>query len=112
MSKARKLARAEREAADAARAQALRAERHATRRVRARLERRVVAVAAECGSGRTGQRSAAHREAHGVLAALVLLALLVVYLLTGSWSAVIGAALFAVIATPVLAKLVLDRSHS
>jgi hypothetical protein len=111
MSKARKLARAEREAAGAERARARQAERARDAERRARRDRRMLWWR-RIRLWQHGPTFRRHREAFGALAVMVLLALLVVYLLTGSWSAVLGAALFAIIATPVLAKLVLDRSHS
>ena len=111
MSKARKLARAEREAAGSARAEALRLERARDAERRARRERRALWWR-RIRLWQHGPTFRRHREAFGVLAVIVFLTLLVVYLLTSSWSAVLGAALFAIIATPVLAKLVLDRSHS
>ena len=110
MSKARKLAQAERAAAEAARAEELRAARAREARRAPRQERRSL-LWRRMRLWQHGPAFRRNREALGVLAVIVLLALLVVYLLTGSWSAVIGAALFAIIATPVLAKLVLDRSH-
>ncbi len=111
MSKARKLARAEREAAGTERTRALQAERARDAERRARRERRTL-LWRRIRLWQHGPTFRRHREAFGVLAVIVLLGLLVVYLLTSSWSAVLGAALFAVIATPVLAKLVVDRSHS
>jgi Flp pilus assembly protein TadB len=51
------------------------------------------------------------RETWGALATLVLLSLLLVYLLSRSWGAVLGTALIFVVGAPVLVLLFFDRSR-
>ena len=108
MSKARQTARAQREAALAARAHALQAERADADTRRRRAERRrLLWRRVRLWQHRPGSRE---RERFGLLGVLVLVVLLTVFVVTRSLSATLGAALVCVIAAPVY--LVLDRSRS
>jgi Flp pilus assembly protein TadB len=110
MSKARQLARAERERTAAQRAAARRAEQERAAAVRARRGRRVLAWR-RIRLWQHGPGFRRRRETWGALATLVLLALLVVYLVSRSWGAVLGTALICIVAAPVLVLLFFDRSH-
>jgi Flp pilus assembly protein TadB len=114
MSKARQAARAQRERAVAEQAAARRAEQERLTAARARRERRSLAWRRIriWQHGATFHRRRETREAAGALATLILLALLVVYLVTRSWGAVLGTALVCVVAGPVLVLLFFDRRRS
>ena len=110
MSKARQIARAQRERAAAASAAAARAEQERAAADRARRERRSL----RWRRLRLWQHGAGFRrdrERWGWLGVLVFLGLLVTYLFTRSIGALVGTALIFVIAAPVLVLLFLDRNR-
>jgi Flp pilus assembly protein TadB len=110
MSKERARRRAERDQAAAVR-------RAAAERRRSRLERRLERrrALATVGSrrvrwrGQQGILARRRRTQNGVIVCLVLASQLVVWLLTPDWWLRVAAALLAVIATPVLVTVALDR---
>jgi hypothetical protein len=110
MSKARQVARAERERLAAERVAAAQAAAAKAAELRARQERRSLLWRRlrlwQHGSGFRRQR-----ETWGALATLILLVLLVVYLFSRSWSTVFAIALALVVCTPVLVLLFFDRSR-
>ncbi|MDT4918582.1 MAG: hypothetical protein QOH89_3282 [Pseudonocardiales bacterium] len=110
MSKARQIARAEREKAATAAAAAARAEQERLAAARARQERRSLAWR-RVRIWQHGPGFRRHREQWGALATLILLILLVVYLFSRSWSAVLATALALVVCAPVLVLLFFDRSR-
>ncbi|MEO6884816.1 MAG: hypothetical protein ABI232_00825 [Jatrophihabitantaceae bacterium] len=109
MSKARALARAEREAVAAERAARLHVQHEREAAERAKAARRALVWRRV----RLWQRGASHRhtEVRAALASLVLVLLVLAYLFTGSFTAVFGTALILLIASPLLLKLSFDRSH-
>jgi Flp pilus assembly protein TadB len=110
MSKARQLARAERQRAALAAAEAARAERERQAATRARRERRALAWRRV----RLWQHSARFRrdrERWGWLGVLVFLALICTYVITRSIGALVGTALIFVIGAPVLVVLFVDRNR-
>ncbi len=111
MSKARQLARAERQrAVAAARRRRASAERAKAAAARARRERRVLAWR-RVRLWQHGPGFRRRRETWGAMATLVLLSMLVAYLVTRSWGAVVGTALVFVVGSPVLVLLFFDRSR-
>jgi Flp pilus assembly protein TadB len=110
MSKARQVARAERQRDAAERAAVRQAEQARAAAVRARKERRALAWR-RIRLWQHGPSFRRRRETWGALGTLVLLSLLVVYLLSRSWSAVLGTALIFVVGAPVLVLLFFDRSR-
>lgn len=110
MSKARQIARAERERLAAERAAAAKAEAAQAAELRARQERRSL-LWRRLRLWQHGPSFRRQRETWGALATLVLLILLVVYLFSRSWSAVFATALALVVCTPVLLLLFFDRSR-
>ena len=110
MSKQRQQARAEREAAAAARAEAGRATREKLAAARDRRERRTL-LWKRVRLWQHGPGFHRRRETWGALATLVLLAMLTVYIITRSVSDVIGTALVFVVGAPVLVLLFFDRSR-
>jgi Flp pilus assembly protein TadB len=110
MSKARQLARAERQRSAAERAAAAQGERDRANAARARRERRALAWR-RVRLWQHGPNFHRRRETWGALATLVLLSLLVVYLVSRSWGAVLGTALIFVVGAPVLLLLFFDRSR-
>jgi len=110
MSKARQVARAERQRLAAERAAAARAQQEKAAAARSRRERRSLAWRRiRIWQHGTGFRR--NRERWGALAALAMCVLLIVFLFTGSFDAVVGTALVLVIALPVLVLLIVDRSR-
>jgi hypothetical protein len=110
VSKARQLARAERERTAAAAAAVTRAERERLAAVRARRARRTLAWR-RIRLWQHGTAFRRNRERWGWLGVLVFLGLLVSYLFTRSIGALIGTALIFVIAAPVLVLLFVDRNR-
>jgi negative regulator of sigma E activity len=110
MSKARQIARAERERLAAERAAAAKAEAAQAAELRARQERRSL-LWRRLRLWQHGPAFRRQRETWGALATVVLLVLLVVYLFSRSWSAVFATALALVVCTPVLVLLFFDRSR-
>jgi Flp pilus assembly protein TadB len=110
MSKARQLARAERQREMAERAAARQAEQEKAAVARSRRERRALAWR-RVRLWQHGPSFRRRRETWGALATLVLLSLLLVYLLSRSWGAVLGTALIFVVGAPVLVLLFFDRSR-
>jgi Flp pilus assembly protein TadB len=110
VSRARQLARAERERLAAERAAATHSEQQKVAALRARRERRALTWR-RVRLWQHGPRFRRNRERWGVLGALVFGTLLLVYLFTGSLGALIGTALVLVVATPVLVLLIIDRSR-
>jgi Flp pilus assembly protein TadB len=110
MSKARQLARAERQRAIAERDAVRQAEQAKHAAVRARRERRALAWR-RVRLWQHGPGFRRQRETWGALASLVLLSMMVVYLLTRSWGAVLGTGLIFAVGAPVLVLLFFDRSR-
>jgi Flp pilus assembly protein TadB len=110
MSKARQLARAERERAAAERAALARAEQQKATAARIRRERRALAWR-RIRLWQHGPGFARRRETWGALATLVLLILLVVYLVTRTLGPVLVTALALLVCAPVLVLLFFDRSR-
>ncbi|HEV7204439.1 MAG TPA: hypothetical protein VGN18_07485 [Jatrophihabitans sp.] len=110
MSKERQQARAAREAVAAARAESDRIARQKAAAERARRERRTL-LWKRVRLWQHGPGFHRRRETWGALATLVLLAMLTVYILTRSFSDVIGTALVFVVGAPVLVLLFFDRSR-
>jgi hypothetical protein len=110
MSKARAVARAEREAAAAHRRADIHARRERAAAERARRARRdhTWRRVRLWQHGPTFRR---HKEAWAGLATLVMVILLLSYLFTSSLGAVLFVALVLLIASPALVKLFIDRSH-
>ncbi|MEO8888841.1 MAG: hypothetical protein ABI301_04355 [Jatrophihabitantaceae bacterium] len=109
MSRARAVARAEREAAAAKRAKADRARREREASERARRESRALHWRRlRLWHSAPGRRRS---EGRAVLATTALVLFVVVYVLTGSVRAVLGMALILLVASPMLIKLTFDRSH-
>lgn len=110
MSKERASARAERAAAAARRA--AEAEARRTREVaeRTRRERRDL-VWRRVRLWQHGPAFRRHKEAWAALATTILVLLVVAYLFTGSFGAVLLVALVLLIASPALVMLFLDRSR-
>jgi Flp pilus assembly protein TadB len=110
VSKQRAAARARRETVAAQRAEQTRATAAKASAERARREQRAL----WWRRIRLWQHSAGFRrdrERWAALATIVLIALLLVYFLTRSLTAVFAGALFAVVGTPVLVLLIVDRSR-
>lgn len=109
MSKARALARAERQAAAAVRSAQAQARREREAIERARAERRALIWRRV----RLWQRGSSrrHTEVRAALASLVLVLLVLAYLFTGSVTAIFAMALILLVASPLLLKLSFDRSH-
>jgi len=108
VSKQRQRARAERERQAAQRAAAARTEQQRLVAVRQRRDRRALAWR----RARIWQHGAGfrrNRERWGAFATLVLACLLLAYLTTRSWTAVVCAALVLLVGAPVLALLFFDR---
>jgi Flp pilus assembly protein TadB len=110
MSKARQLARAERQRAVTEQTAVRKAERAKAAAARARRERRVLAWR-RVRLWQHGPGFQRRRETWGAMATLVLLSMLVAYLVTRSWGAVVGTALVFVVGSPVLVLLFFDRSR-
>jgi Flp pilus assembly protein TadB len=110
VSKARQLARAERQRDAAERAAVRQAENQKAAAARARRERRALAWR-RIRLWQHGPSFRRQRETWGVLGTLVLLSMLLVYLLSRSWGAVLGTALIFVVGAPVLVRLFFDRSR-
>jgi Flp pilus assembly protein TadB len=110
MSKQRQLARAERQRIAAERAAAAHVERQRSAAARARRERRALAWR-RFRIWQHGPAFQRRRETWGAFATLLLLILLVVYLVTRSFGAVLVTALALLICAPVLALLFFDRSR-
>ncbi len=110
MSKERATARAERAAAAARRVADAQAQRAREQAARARRERRDL-LWRRVRLWQHGPAFRRHKEAWAALATTVLVLLVVAYLFTGSFGAVMLVALVLVIASPALAKLFLDRSR-
>lgn len=110
MSKARQAARAERQAAAAVRAERARPAREKAAAERARRERRAL-VWRRVRMWQHGPSFRRRRETWGALATLVLLVMLVVYIFTRSFTALLGTALIFVVGAPVLLLLFFDRSR-
>jgi hypothetical protein len=109
VSRARALARAEREAAAAQKkvADEQRREREAAERAR-RDQRALRWRRLRIWQGAPGRRRA---EVRAGLATLTLVLFVVIYVITGSVRALLGMALILIIASPMLIKLSFDRSH-
>ncbi|HKC29508.1 MAG TPA: hypothetical protein VKB75_15950 [Jatrophihabitans sp.] len=110
MSKARQLARAEREKAAAAAAAAARAEQERFAAGRARRQRRALAWR-RLRLWQHGSGFRRDRERWGWLGVLVFVGLVVAYLFTRSIGALVGTALIFVITAPVLVLLFVDRKR-
>jgi Flp pilus assembly protein TadB len=110
VSKARQIARAERERAAAAAATAARAQQQRLAAERARRERRALWWR-RIRLWQHGSRFRRDRERWGWLGVLVFLGLVCVYLFTRSVGALVGTALVFVIGAPVLVVLFVDRSR-
>ncbi len=110
MSKARQIARAERQRTATERAAARQVEQQRAAAARARRERRALAWR-RVRLWQHGPGFRRRRETWGALATLVLLSLLVVYVVTRSWGAVLGTALVFIVGAPVLVLLFFDRSR-
>jgi hypothetical protein len=108
VSKARALARAERQAAAAARTAASRAHREQHAAQRARRERRGLTWR-RIRLWQHGPALRRNKEAWAALATLVLVILLLSYLFTSSVRAVVVVGLVLLIASPMLAMLFLER---
>jgi Flp pilus assembly protein TadB len=110
VSKDRAAARAEREAAAARRIAAAQARQAREQAARVRRERRDL-LWRRVRLWQHGPGFRRHKEAWAALATTVLVLLVVAYLFTGSFGAVMLVGLVLVIASPALVKLFLDRSH-
>jgi Flp pilus assembly protein TadB len=110
MSKARQSARAERQRAVAQRDAVRQAQQARLAATRARRERRALTWR-RVRLWQHGPAFRRRRETWGALGSLVLLSMMVVYLLTRSWGAVLGTALIFVVGAPVLVLLFFDRSR-
>jgi Flp pilus assembly protein TadB len=110
VSKARAIARAEREAAAARRRAEAQARNEREGADRARRERRELTWR-RLRLWQHGPAFRRHKEAWAALATLVLVILLLTYLFTSSLGAVLFVALVLVIASPALVMLFLDRSR-
>jgi Flp pilus assembly protein TadB len=110
MSKARQIARAERQRVAAERAALARVEHEKAATARARRERRSLAWR-RIRLWQHGPGFHRRRETWGALATLVLLVLLVVYLVSRSLGDVLVSALAMLLFTPVLILLFFDRSR-
>jgi Flp pilus assembly protein TadB len=110
VSKARQAARAERERLAAARAAAAQAERQKAAAARARREQ-LSLTWRRLRIWQHGPAFRRRREAWGAFATLLLLILLVSYLVTRSFGAVLVTALALLICGPVLYLLFFDRSR-
>jgi Flp pilus assembly protein TadB len=110
MSKARQIARAERQRAAAEHAALVRAEHERAAEARARRERRSLAWR-RIRIWQHGPGFHRRRETWGALATLVLLVLLVVYLVSRSLGDVLVSALAMLLFAPVLVLLFFDRSR-
>jgi Flp pilus assembly protein TadB len=110
VSKARALARAEREAAAARRKAEVHERRERELAERARRERRDLTWR-RLRLWQHGPGFRRNKEAWAGLATLILVILLLSYLFTSSLGAVLFVALVLVIASPALVKLFLDRSQ-
>jgi Flp pilus assembly protein TadB len=110
VSKDRAAARAQRAAFAAQRAEQARAAAAKASAERDRRERRAL-LWRRIRLWQHGAGFRRDRERWAALATIVLLALLLVYFLTRSLTAVFAAALFAVVGTPVLVLLIVDRSR-
>jgi Flp pilus assembly protein TadB len=108
VSKARQAARLERQRLAMERAAALQAEHERAAAARARRGRRALAWR-RLRVWQHGAGFRRNREKWGALAALVLATLLVVYLFSRSWGAVLVTALVFVVGAPVLVLLFFDR---
>jgi hypothetical protein len=110
VSKARAVARAEREAAAAGRRAEADARRERENTERARRERRDLTWR-RLRLWQHGPAFRRNKEAWAGLATLVMVVLLLTYLFTSSLGAVLFVALVLLIASPALVKLLIDRSH-
>jgi Flp pilus assembly protein TadB len=110
VSKQRAAARAERATATARRAADGEARRAREQAERARRERRDL-LWRRVRLWQHGPAFRRHKEAWAALATTVLVLLVVAYLFTGSFGAVMLVGLVLVIASPALVKLFLDRSR-
>jgi Flp pilus assembly protein TadB len=110
VSKARQLARAERERLAAERAAAARAAAARAAEIRARQERRSL-LWRRVRLWQHGSAFRRDRDRWGWLGVLVFIGLLVTYLFTRSIGALVGTALIFVIAAPVLVVLFMDRNR-
>jgi Flp pilus assembly protein TadB len=110
VSKARQIARAERERAAAERAAIARAEQQKAAAARARRERWSLAWR-RIRVWQHGPAFRRRRETWGAFATLLLLILLVVYLTTRSFGAVLISALALLVCGPVLFLLFFERSR-
>jgi Flp pilus assembly protein TadB len=110
MSKSRQLARAERERAAAERTAARRAEHARAAAVRARQQRRALTWR-RLRIWQHGPGFRRNRDKWGALGALVLVALVGVFVITRSIGAVLGTALVLIVGAPVLVLLFFDRSR-
>jgi len=108
VSKARALARAQREAAAAGRRAAAQAHRKQQSAERARRERRELTWR-RMRLWQHGSAFRQHKEAWAALGTLVLVVLLLTYLFTSSFRAVMLVGLVLLIGSPALAMLFLDR---
>lgn len=111
MSKARALARAERAAAAARRAEEERARRDKATAARARQERRAL-LWRRLRLWQHGPGFRRRKETWAALATVVMLVLFVTYLITSSVGAVLFVALIVLIASPALVMLFFDRSRT
>ena len=110
MSKARATARAERQAASARRAAGAQARREREAAERARRDRRELTWR-RVRLWQHGAGFRRHKETWAALATLVLVVLLLTYLFTSSFAAVMMVGLVLLIGSPALAMLFLDRSR-
>jgi Flp pilus assembly protein TadB len=110
VSKARAIARAEREAAAARRRAEAQARRERDVAERTRRERRELTWR-RVRLWQHGPAFRRHKEAWAALATLILVILLLSYLFTSSLGAVLFVALVLLIASPALVMLFLDRSR-
>jgi Flp pilus assembly protein TadB len=110
MSKARQLARAEREREAAERAAARRAETDRGAAARARHERRALAWR-RVRLWQHGPAFRRRRETWGAIGTLVLVALVTVFVITRSMAAVLGTGLVCLLGAPALVMLFFDRSR-
>jgi Flp pilus assembly protein TadB len=108
VAKQRQVARAERERAAARAAAQAAEERQRTAAARARSERRSLAWR-RIRIWQHGPAFRRNRERWGALASIVLVLLLLVYLFTGSITALIACGLFCLVGLPVLVLLFFDR---
>jgi Flp pilus assembly protein TadB len=108
VSKARALARAEREAAAQARIEAAAEQRRREATARARKHRRALAWRrVRVWQSRPG--APGRRDKTAALAAFVFVALVLAYVFTGSFGAVVLVALVLLVATPVLVLILFER---